>query len=67
MKLKRGINKILFACQQTSMSIEWMSEDLIFIVNIAFQTEETSKKPLILFIIDVRKFWGEKRQKIAFI
>ena len=32
MKLKRGINIIIFACQQINMSIEFMGEDSIFIM-----------------------------------
>ena len=67
MKLKRGINIIIFSCQQKDMSIEWMSEDSIFIVKVEQYILRSKRKRLrktfILFIIHVHKFWGRRRKE----
>ena len=46
-----------------NMSIEWMSEDSIFIVKVKqyllpSKRKRLQKKTFILFIIHVHKFWG---------
>ena len=74
MKLKWGINIIIFACQQINMSIEWMSEDSIFTVKVEQYLMRAKRKSLrkkqktfILFMIHVCMFWGrEKKTKNSF-
>ena len=67
MKLKRGINKIIFVCQQKDMSIEWMSEDSIFVVKVEQYLLRSERKRLqkmfILFIILEHKFLGRRRKE----
>ena len=68
MRLKLGINIIIFACQEINNELRFNIYCESLTIFIAFQTKETLEENVyIVHYIHIRKFWGgEERTKNSF-